>query len=423
MSEASSPSYSVCDEGKKCVSLELFTLVQRDRYPVYLPAADETESPFKRGGAGFSSRNLASLLRFSLSLFNLLLKTIQVMSLCCLYFCELDVSAAVPPCPGWSKSSRAAVGKGSQEEEAAGGGKSGRSGSSSELTGGGSGRLPIQRRHALNQEDGEEEKEKEKEEEEDKDADEVRHPSVKEEDRDVGADIVASAPAAAWGREPRLELVPSSTAESVSLLWMGSLASDGLWREPDEGSLWAEAFSRLRLTRWRPQQVSKSCRLPCGHWDTLRWGGRPRNSPGARVALSARSASLYIVSVPFGAERGLERRDAGSGMGGASPLVERATHSRREFAILRNGGEITHRTHQLSREPALAVYGSTCLTCPLRQGEVLSVLRPEARPTCRVGPPTCSTGTGVAVLSDSPQIDGGVVHSFIVLVVVVLFYI
>lgn len=59
-------------------------------------------------------------------------------------------------------------------------------------------------------------------------------------------------------------------ADRVSLLWMGPSASDGLWREPGEGSLWAEAFSRLRLTRWKPQHVSESCRIPCGHWNTAR---------------------------------------------------------------------------------------------------------------------------------------------------------
>lgn len=60
------------------------------------------------------------------------------------------------------------------------------------------------------------------------------------------------------------------TPDKVSLMWMGPQATDGLWRAPDEDSLWAEAFARLRLTRWKPQQVSASCRIPCGHWDTLR---------------------------------------------------------------------------------------------------------------------------------------------------------
>ena len=59
-------------------------------------------------------------------------------------------------------------------------------------------------------------------------------------------------------------------AEQVSLMWLGPEVSNGKWMAPAEGSVWQELFSRLRLTRWRPQQVSASCRRPCGHWDTLR---------------------------------------------------------------------------------------------------------------------------------------------------------
>lgn len=62
----------------------------------------------------------------------------------------------------------------------------------------------------------------------------------------------------------------SLSPDGVSLLWLGPEVSDGRWRAPEEGSLWAEAFLRLRLTRWQPQHVSASCRMPCGHWDTLR---------------------------------------------------------------------------------------------------------------------------------------------------------
>lgn len=62
----------------------------------------------------------------------------------------------------------------------------------------------------------------------------------------------------------------SRRAHKVSLLWLGPEVADGSWHEPAEGSLWQEAFSRLRLTKWKPQHVSASCRTPCGHWDTLR---------------------------------------------------------------------------------------------------------------------------------------------------------
>lgn len=71
------------------------------------------------------------------------------------------------------------------------------------------------------------------------------------------------------GGQAQDEFAPA-TPDRVSLLWMGPQATDGSWREPEEDSLWAEAFVRLRLTRWKPQQVTASCRIPCGHWDAHR---------------------------------------------------------------------------------------------------------------------------------------------------------
>ncbi|CAM9412511.1 unnamed protein product [Ectocarpus sp. 12 AP-2014] len=79
-------------------------------------------------------------------------------------------------------------------------------------------------------------------------------------------------------------------ADRVSLLWMGPSASDGLWREPGEGSLWAEAFSRLRLTRWKPQHVSESCRIPCGHWNTA---SLPDGKSGAPPPILAREQAAF----------------------------------------------------------------------------------------------------------------------------------
>lgn len=69
-----------------------------------------------------------------------------------------------------------------------------------------------------------------------------------------------------------LQLIDGAGSDRVSLLWLGPEVADGRWKAPEEGSLWDEAFSRLRLTHWKPQHVSKACRMPCGHWDTLRWG-------------------------------------------------------------------------------------------------------------------------------------------------------
>ncbi|CAB1100726.1 unnamed protein product [Ectocarpus sp. CCAP 1310/34] len=79
-------------------------------------------------------------------------------------------------------------------------------------------------------------------------------------------------------------------ADRVSLLWMGPSASDGLWREPGEGSLWAEVFSRLRLTRWKPQHVSESCRIPCGHWNTA---SLPDSKSGAPPPILAREQAGF----------------------------------------------------------------------------------------------------------------------------------
>lgn len=65
--------------------------------------------------------------------------------------------------------------------------------------------------------------------------------------------------------------VDEDRAKRVSLIWLGPEVSDGEWREPEEGSLWGEAFSRLRLTQWKPQQVSSSCRTSCSHWNVDRY--------------------------------------------------------------------------------------------------------------------------------------------------------
>ncbi|KAG5175068.1 hypothetical protein JKP88DRAFT_265996 [Tribonema minus] len=47
--------------------------------------------------------------------------------------------------------------------------------------------------------------------------------------------------------------------------WLGRGTYDGLWREPKRGSLAAEAFSRLQLTRWAPEQVSRSLKVNRDH--------------------------------------------------------------------------------------------------------------------------------------------------------------
>eukprot|EP00752_Nemacystus_decipiens_P017805 g15963.t1 len=85
-----------------------------------------------------------------------------------------------------------------------------------------------------------------------------------------------------------------ATPDRVSLMWMGPQATDGSWWSPEEGSLWAEAFARLRLTRWKPQQVSASCRIPCGHWDTLSPEGS-RASEAAKAQASFQCAPRVFV--------------------------------------------------------------------------------------------------------------------------------
>lgn len=74
-----------------------------------------------------------------------------------------------------------------------------------------------------------------------------------------------------WDEVQRLDEMASEERrrrENISLLWLGAEVADGEWKAPAAGSVLAEAFSRIRLTRWRPQHVTRSCRMPCGHWDT-----------------------------------------------------------------------------------------------------------------------------------------------------------
>ncbi|CAN0239544.1 unnamed protein product, partial [Ectocarpus sp. 4 AP-2014] len=101
---------------------------------------------------------------------------------------------------------------------------------------------------------------------------------------------VAAGGAAADARAVVATTTGGGDADRVSLLWMGPSASDGLWREPGEGSLWAEAFSRLRLTRWKPQHVSESCRIPCGHWNTA---SLPDGKSGAQPPILAREQAAF----------------------------------------------------------------------------------------------------------------------------------
>lgn len=68
-----------------------------------------------------------------------------------------------------------------------------------------------------------------------------------------------------------LDMLYTGDRERISLVWLGAEVADGLWRAPQEGSVWEEAFRRLRLTRWKPQHVSATCRTPCAHWNTNRW--------------------------------------------------------------------------------------------------------------------------------------------------------
>ncbi len=81
----------------------------------------------------------------------------------------------------------------------------------------------------------------------------------------------------------------------VSMFWLGSTVSEGGWKMPENGSPLAgiissiclfslpdplkgdlviyncyfklqcgiDAISRLRLTKWMPQQISEACHLPC----------------------------------------------------------------------------------------------------------------------------------------------------------------
>ncbi|CAN0035859.1 unnamed protein product [Scytosiphon promiscuus] len=92
-----------------------------------------------------------------------------------------------------------------------------------------------------------------------------------------------------------------AAAEGVSLLWIGSPGSNGLWREPEEGSLWAEAFSRLRLTKWEPQQVSAACRIPCGHWDTLSPKGSTASEEAKAQAGFQCAPSVFVPGTQKGA--------------------------------------------------------------------------------------------------------------------------
>ncbi|CAN0336394.1 unnamed protein product, partial [Ectocarpus sp. 8 AP-2014] len=108
----------------------------------------------------------------------------------------------------------------------------------------------------------------------------------------TGDESVAAAGGAAADARALAATTPTGggDADRVSLLWMGPSASDGLWREPGEGSLWAEAFSRLRLTRWKPQHVSESCRIPCGHWNTA---SLPDGESGAPPPILAREQAGF----------------------------------------------------------------------------------------------------------------------------------
>ncbi|CAN0012361.1 unnamed protein product, partial [Hapterophycus canaliculatus] len=90
-------------------------------------------------------------------------------------------------------------------------------------------------------------------------------------------------------------------AESVSLLWIGSPGSNGLWSEPEEGSLWAEAFSRLRLTKWEPQQVSAACRIPCGRWDTLSPKGSTASEEAKAQAGFQCAPTIFVPGTQKGA--------------------------------------------------------------------------------------------------------------------------
>jgi hypothetical protein len=57
---------------------------------------------------------------------------------------------------------------------------------------------------------------------------------------------------------------PALNANAVAF-WVGPTVSNGLWQHAPEGSLLAEMSGNLRLTKWKTQQISKECEMPCAH--------------------------------------------------------------------------------------------------------------------------------------------------------------
>ncbi|CAM9256990.1 unnamed protein product [Choristocarpus tenellus] len=88
--------------------------------------------------------------------------------------------------------------------------------------------------------------------------------------------------------------------ESISAMWMGSEVVDGVWKLPEEGSLWWEAFSRLRLTKYAPQQVQISCRTACEHWDTSGFAKKPNQPEVSQAALQC-APGVFVPGTQKGA--------------------------------------------------------------------------------------------------------------------------
>ena len=341
------------------MSLELFNFVQRDRSPVYLPAADETELLFKRGGAGFCSRHLASLLRFSLSLslappflslslFIILLKTIQFMSLCCLYSCERERFR------GRSALSR-------RVEELNGGGRK-------EITGGGGGGR------------GEERQKREQQRANGWRQRQVTHPEEacaesggrgggggEGEGRGGRQGRGRGATPPGEGGGPRRWRRHRRECSGCSA---GARAKTRAGAKPDsrKRELVVDGVTRLGrpvagARRGQPlgggvfpasaDEVETSAGLEVVPSAVRALGypqvGRETSKQSSRQSSTECEVCLPVHSIGTlwgGARVGTSRRGLRNGRR-VWPFVERATHSRREFAILRNPGEITHRTHQL----------------------------------------------------------------------------